>query len=170
MKISNIHERTVAAPVARVGALLDTLSSDDDRFWPHENWSRVKFDRPLGVGASGGHRGGRYAVSSYTPGKHVRFEFLAFANGYHEFRLEEVGDSACLLKHITRAKLTTKTAIIWYLAIRPLHDALIEDLFDKVEGHVSSVARPRIWSARVKLLRRKYGGSLVKSEIPPLRS
>jgi hypothetical protein len=38
MKMSNVYERTVAAPAARVGALLDTLASDDDKFWPHENW------------------------------------------------------------------------------------------------------------------------------------
>jgi hypothetical protein len=37
MKMSNVHERTIAAPAALVGALLDTLASADDKFWPHEN-------------------------------------------------------------------------------------------------------------------------------------
>ena len=36
-----------AAPAARVGALLDTLSSADDKFWPLEDWSDVKFNLPL---------------------------------------------------------------------------------------------------------------------------
>ena len=63
----NVHERTIAAPVARVGALLDTLSSADDKFWPHENWPGVKFNLPLQVGATGGHGTGPYTVSSYTP-------------------------------------------------------------------------------------------------------
>jgi hypothetical protein len=45
--MSNFHERTIAAPAARVGALLDTLASDDDKFWPHENWPGVKFNLPL---------------------------------------------------------------------------------------------------------------------------
>jgi hypothetical protein len=45
MKMRNVHERTIAAPAARVGALLDTLASVDDKFWPHENWPGVKFKR-----------------------------------------------------------------------------------------------------------------------------
>ena len=75
MKLSNVHERTIAAPAARVGALLDTLSSDDDKFWPRENWPPVKFNLPLQVGAIGGHGTGPYTVSAYTPGRHLRFEF-----------------------------------------------------------------------------------------------
>jgi hypothetical protein len=75
VKMSNVHERMIAAPAARVGALLDTLASADDRFWPQENWPGVKFDRPLQVGATGGHGTGPYTVSSYTPGRHIRFEF-----------------------------------------------------------------------------------------------
>jgi hypothetical protein len=47
MKMSNVHERTIATPAARVGALLDTLASADDKFWPHENWPGVKFNLPL---------------------------------------------------------------------------------------------------------------------------
>jgi hypothetical protein len=166
--MSNVHERVIAAPIARVGELLDTLSSEDDRFWPHENWSRVTFDRPLGVGASGGHGTSRYAISSYTPGRHIRFAFMAPRDGYHEFSLQEIDSTTCLLRHTTRVKLTATTILTWYFAIRPMHDALIEDLLDKVEGYVSVVKNPRVWSERVKTLRQKYGRSLVKNEIPPL--
>ena len=56
VRISNVHERTIAAPAARVGALLDTLSSADDKFWPHENWPSVKFNLPLQIGATGTSR------------------------------------------------------------------------------------------------------------------
>ena len=34
VNMTNVHERAIAAPAARVGALLDTLASDDDKFWP----------------------------------------------------------------------------------------------------------------------------------------
>jgi hypothetical protein len=70
-----VHGGTIAAPAALVGALLDTLASADDKFWPHENWPAVKFNLPLQVGATGGHGTGPYTVSSYTPGRHLRFEF-----------------------------------------------------------------------------------------------
>jgi len=166
MEMSNIHERTIAAPAARVGALLDTLASADDRFWPHENWPQVKFDRPLQVGATGGHGTGLYSVSTYSPGRHVRFEFGGVRQGFHEFTLHEVDDTTCLLRHTTKAKLTLNTAFRWYFLIRPMHNALLEDLLDKVESQVSKVTRPQVWSARVQKLRQRRGLSPVKNEVP----
>ena len=166
MKMSNVHERTIAAPAVRVGALLDTLASADDKFWPHENWPPVKFDLPLQVKATGGHGTGSYTVSFYNPGRHIRFEFGGAREGYHEFTLQEVGDTTCLLRHATKVKLTLNSAWRWYFLIRPLHDALIEDLFDKVQSQVAKVAHPRVWSSRVKSLRQKRGMSPVKNEIP----
>ena len=53
--MSNVHERTIAAPAARIGALLDTLSSADDKFWPHENWPGVNAS-PETRSRSGGPR------------------------------------------------------------------------------------------------------------------
>jgi len=48
VKMSNVHARTMAAPAACVGALLDTLSSADDKFYPTANCSSVPvaLDRP----------------------------------------------------------------------------------------------------------------------------
>jgi hypothetical protein len=162
MEMSNVHERMIAASAARVGALLDTLASPDDKFWPHENWPRVKFDLPLQVGATGGHGTGPYTVSSYTPGRHIRFEFGGGRQGFHEFTLQEFSDMTCMLRHGTKARLTFKSAWRWYFHIRPLHDALIEDLFDKVENQVAEVKHPQIWSSRVQKLRRRRGMSPVK--------
>ena len=149
VKMSNVHERMIAAPAARVGALLDTLASADDRFWPHENWPGMKFDRPLQVGATGGHGTDPYTVSSYTPGRHIRFEFGGSRQGYHEFTLQDVDDMTCLIRHVTKAKLTFNSAWRWYFLIRPLHNALIEDLFEKVESQVAKVEHPKIWSSCV---------------------
>ena len=162
MEMSNVHERMIAASAARVGALLDTLASPDDKFWPHENWPRVKFDLPLQVGATGGHGTGPYTVSSYTPGRHIRFEFGGGGQGFQEFTLQEFSDMTCMLRHGTKARLTFKSAWRWYFHIRPLHDALIEDLFDKVENQVAEVKHPQIWSSRVQKLRRRRGMSPVK--------
>jgi hypothetical protein len=166
MKMSNVHERMIAAPAARVGALLDTLSSVDDKFWPHENWPAVKLDQPLQVGAVGGHGTGPYTVSSYAPGRHLRFEFAGGRHGYHEFTLQDVDGKTCLLRHALKAELTLSSAWRWYSLVRPLHDALIEDLFDKVESQVARVEHPRVWSSRVRKLRERRGMSPVKSQLP----
>ena len=46
---------------------------------------------------------------------------------------------------------------VWLIVIRPLHNALIEDLLDKVELQVSRLERPKRWGIWVKLLRRIRG-------------
>ena len=55
MKVLNIHERELEADAARIGALINSLASKEDRLWPKHVWPRMEFDRPLGVGANGGH-------------------------------------------------------------------------------------------------------------------
>ena len=167
MNMTNVHERTIAAPVARVGALLDTLASADDKFWPHENWPPVRLNLPLQVGATGGHGTGPYTVSSYAPGRHIRFEFGGDRQGFHEFTVQQTDDTACLLRHILNAQLKFNSAWRWYFLIRPLHNALIEDLFDKVQSQVAKVVHPQVWSSRVQKLRHERGMSPVKKEIPP---
>ncbi len=69
--------------------------------------------------------------------------------------------------HATKAKLTFNSAWRWYFLIRPLHNALIEDLFDKVESQVAKVEHPQVWSSRVQKLRQERGMSPVKNEMPP---
>jgi hypothetical protein len=157
MQILNIHQRSIAAPVARVGALLDSIASEDDRFWPHEDWPAIKFDRPLAVGAIGGHGTGPYTVCAYTPGRHIRFEFGGRRSGFHEFEVEPAPGDATLLRHTLKARLPLVGIYHWYGLIRPLHDAVLEDLLDKVEGQVARVAKPQVWSARVVRLRRGRG-------------
>ena len=65
--ISNAHVREIAAPAAAVGEILATLGSADDRLWATDIWvtTPVRFDRPLAVGAEGGHGSIRYSVVEY---------------------------------------------------------------------------------------------------------
>ena len=73
MKILNIHERRLNARPEQVGAVINTLSSRDDRLWPRDKWPPMKFDSELRVGASGGHGPIRYHVSEYVPGRRIEF-------------------------------------------------------------------------------------------------
>lgn len=158
MRITNVHERTIAVPADRLGELLNTLASDNDMFWPHENWSPIRFDRLLQVGATGGHGTGPYTITSYTPGRHIRFDFAGGGRyGFHEFEIRPLVGGSSLLRHVLDAQLPVRALYTWYVKIRPLHDAVLEDLFDKVEGQVGRVARPQVWSARVIRLRRQRG-------------
>ena len=67
--IRNVHERVINAPIEPLGALLDGLGQKDDRLWPSQGWTPMVLDRPLALGADGGHGAIRYYVSEYEPGE-----------------------------------------------------------------------------------------------------
>lgn len=155
MHVLNVHEREIAAPPSAVGALLDSLASDDDRLWPRGTWPRMRFDRPLGIGASGGHGPIGYAVEDYRPGEMVRFRFLGPRgfNGHHRFEIFPLGDGATLLRHTIDMRATGPALLTWPVAIRPLHDALIEDALAQAQASLGLAPVVAPWSGWVKLLR-----------------
>jgi len=156
MRIRNVHERAFPAPTQAAGRLLDGLSSHPDPLWPGGPWPPVKFDRPLGVGAAGGHGPIRYYVEEYEPGCRVSFRFTGPAGltGTHEWRAAPA-PGGCLLRHTIEGRKAGKMLLAWPLVFRPLHDALLEDALDKAElALTGTVDRPRAWSWRVRLLRR----------------
>ena len=101
MKVKNVHERVLAAPVDEVGALLDSLSSSSDRVWP-ERWPTMRFDRPLQVGAVGGHGPIRYEVEGYAAGRVVRFRFTRPSgfDGSHRYEATGLPQGQTRLRHV----------------------------------------------------------------------
>jgi len=152
----NIHERVLPVPAQRVGPLLDRLASEQDAVWPTPAWPALRLDRPLAVGATGGHGPIRYTVIAHEPGRRVRFTFDPGigVTGWHEFAVESGGAERCVLRHTAEGRARGRMAIAWPVAVRWLHDALIEDALDNAELAVTgSVARPARWSPCVRLLR-----------------
>ena len=98
MKVVNIHERELPASPERVGALIDSLSSHEDSLWPKHSWPPLEFDRPLSVGAVGGHGPVRYFVEAYTPCKSIRFRFTRPKgfSGYHMSRSSTLANNGVL--------------------------------------------------------------------------
>ena len=125
----NVHERELPATPERVGALIDSLSSSEDALWPKQSWPRMEFDRPLSVGAAGGHGPVRYFVEAYVPGNSIKFRFTGPKgfNGCHGYEILNLSAEACILRHTL--EMTTHGAAIfsWPIVFRPMHDALIED-------------------------------------------
>ncbi|NWF69890.1 MAG: SRPBCC family protein [Chloroflexi bacterium] len=156
MHVINRHERTLPAPAAQVGALIDSLASKEDRLWPRDRWPAMRFDRLLGVGAVGGHGPIRYFVAEYIPGLHIKFQFTAPPgfNGWHGYTLEALDGQTTRLFHILEMRTSGPALLSWPLLFRPLHDALIEDSLDKAQSQLSGEPLVRQWSPYVRLLRR----------------
>jgi hypothetical protein len=155
MRVRNVHERVLDAPASRIGVLLDSLASSDDLLWPHHLWPAMKFDRPLGKGAMGGHGPIRYTVEEYEPGRRVRFRFTSprgFA-GTHGFEIEALEADRTCLRHLLEMRTGWPAWITWPLIFRPLHDALLEDSLDRAERSVGTEPGPPGWSSWVKILR-----------------
>lgn len=155
MRVRNIHQREIAAPASSVGALIDGLSSSQDALWPHQYWPRMKFDRPLGVGAVGGHGPVRYTVEAYESGRSVLFRFTGPPgfNGTHGCVIEPVDAERTILRHEVAMQTGWPATVGWPLVFGPLHDALLEDALDCAERSVGTEPRPRSWSRWVRLLR-----------------
>jgi hypothetical protein len=155
MRIHNVHERFLPVRPEEVGRLLDGLSGDPDPLWPTGYWPPMRFDRPLGPGATGGHGPIRYRVEGYDPGRHVRFGFTSppGLDGTHEFTVREVPGGS-VLGHTIAGRTSGRMLVAWPLVFRPLHDALLEDALDKAEAALTGRApREPSWSWRVRRLR-----------------
>jgi hypothetical protein len=155
MKICNIHERIINRPINQVGPILDSLSSTRDKLWPHEKWPPMKFDRELSEGAKGGHGPIRYYVKHYKPGKKVIFEFTGPSgfHGRHLFELEKKEPKSTIIRHTIDMKIKGQALFSWPMLFRPLHDALIEDSFDKLETNLTLFPKNSNWSSWVRILR-----------------
>lgn len=169
MKVRNIHSRVYSASPEDVAGMIDTLSSEKDLLWPGRLWPRMAFDKPLSVGASGGHGPIRYIVEKYSPGKRVKFRFTGpnGFNGYHAYELRNAGPNRAELVHTLEMQATGVALLTWPLVFRPLHDALIEDSLSFAEQNLNIVPETKRWSPWVKLLRWLLSGGKSRAQAVP---
>jgi len=141
--------------LANAGALIDGLASRDDALWPRDRWPAMKLDRPLGVGAAGGHGPIRYFVEEYEPGRSVRFRFTRPRgfDGSHRFEITQAVDGRVRLRHVLEMRASGPALLTWPFLYQPLHDALLEDALDRAGSTLGLPIAPRRWSAWVKVLR-----------------
>jgi hypothetical protein len=153
----NIHERHIAASPDRVGTVLETLATDHDQMWPRSAWSPMVLDRGLEPGSRGGHDGIRYTVTAHEPGRLVKFTFdrSTGIDGTHALTVVDLSDGTALLRHVLEGRAHGAMVLLWPLAVRWAHDALVEDAFDLAEAAVGvGPTVPTRWSPWVRLLRK----------------
>jgi hypothetical protein len=149
LKIHNVHQRRLE-PNPKNGQLLNQLASSQDILWAHERWMPMHFDRPLQVGARGGHGSIGYDIVEYIPEKRIRFRFTAPKGfeGWHELSLENN-----IMRHEIKMVAHAKAIAIWFF-IRPIHDTIVEESLDKAQSWASGqTLKPRAWTLWVRVLR-----------------
>jgi hypothetical protein len=154
--VKNVHERLICASLEKVGGLIDRLASRDDALWPRDRWPPMRFDRPLGTGAIGGHGPIRYFVEAYERGRSIHFRFTAPRGfvGTHRLDVEEVATNVVRFRHVLEMRPEGAARLSWPFVFRPLHNALIEDALDCAEAYCASkIVEKREWSLWVRVLR-----------------
>lgn len=158
MKAINIHSRTIGQPMAKVSQLFKTLATQEDLIWPYENWPAIRFKDGLRVGSHGCHGRIRYTIIDFREGEYIKFQFTKPEgfNGTHELKISEIDKNTTEITHEIRMKTTFKASLLWIFVIRWLHDALIEEAFDKVENHFQNNKKKTTYNFWVKQLRTYY--------------
>jgi hypothetical protein len=137
--------------------------------WPAPAWMPMVLDGPVTVGAAGGHGAIRYRVTAHQPGRRVEFTFDPGQglHGRHTVTAEAAGPAATLLRHVTEGRASGMMLAGWPLAVRWLHDAVLEDLFDNAERAVGAEpARRARWSPWVRLLHRLTADRAAPTSVP----
>ena len=169
MIVLNVHERELPVQQNRIGALIDSLSSKRDSLWPQHTWPRMEFDRPLQVGATGGHDPIRYFVDGYIPGSSIRFRFTGPKgfNGHHRYEIFEIKSELCVLRHTLEMEAEGPAVLTWPLIFRPLHDALIEDSLALAQTALSLPPSVSQWSLWVQFLRWVVSKGRARAQMTP---
>ncbi len=153
--IMNRHERRLKASAQTVGTLIDQLASQNDVLWPHHRrWFPMRFDRPLQIGASGGHGPIRYVIEQYTPSQKIGFRLTAPQGliGTHGFYLEPISANQTRLVHVLEVELEGSMWFAWTFLYCPMHNALVEDALDNGQILFEPNIKRKTWSWYVKSL------------------
>ena len=155
MKITNIHKRVISQSQEKLGALLLTLATKEDKIWPTQHWPSMKLDRGLEQGSKGGHGPIGYVVQKYIPNQLIQFQFLNPKNfvGIHKFEIKALTVDQSQIIHTIDMEAKGTGMFTWLVGIRWLYDALIEDAFDQIENQFSTQQKKTKWNWWVKTLR-----------------
>jgi len=134
MHVLNIHSRTYDLSKDNITNLLNTLSNNSDEIWPKEKWPRMKLDDP-----------GKQIVFRFTHPKEFK--------GVHKFDIAALDNDKTKLTHTIDMKVNALGYFKWLVAVKWLHDALIEDGLDKLYTKTTGKSKVTPWNIWVKILR-----------------
>jgi hypothetical protein len=140
VKVHSVHVRELPASVDVVGALVD----EPARMWPRR-WPPLREDR---IGFL------RHEQLDHVPGLRRRYRIIGPRgfSGWHGWDVE-TADHGTRLRHEVQAECRGWVRLGWLLVIRPIHDALHEDVLDEAARVVGGPPAARPWPPRVRFIR-----------------
>lgn len=151
MRIHNVHDRNVSAGAEDIAPLLATLGQPDDVLYP-PRWEPMRFDGPVAVGASGTHG----TITAYEPDRLLEITFPSGMGitGTHTFTVTSLGPRRSHVQHEVDADASVVAWLGWRAVIRTAHDAVLEELLDRVQAATGTPpARRSTLSTYARLLR-----------------
>lgn len=134
-KIRNVHQRRITADPEVVWGLLMAMPGPDGQLWP-PGIPTMRFDGPMQLGADGRHGPIHYTVTTLdATGGDLVFGFRDPTGlaGHHSFHVRPDGRTGTWLRHEVIADPTGWMQLAWPLAIRWVHDAVVEEIMDRAE-------------------------------------
>jgi len=115
----------------------------------------MKMDNGLDEGSRGGHGPIGYFVESHIPGQQIVFRFTKpnGFNGVHKFDIVEIESTKTELVHTIEMNVKGVALFQWFLVIKWLHNALIEDGLDKLHNTLTGDTKVAKWNIWVRILR-----------------
>ena len=162
--IHNEHRRTVRATPGRAAFLLDEIAEPGNAYWPSDRLASPADGPPAGRRR---HRRARprpvlvHGLRTGTAGGvHLRARHRGI--GTHTFDvLDGPTRDTCVLRHVISGRTHGLGVLAWPLAIRWLHDAVLEEMLDRAAVVLGDPpATPARWSPYVRLLRMAAGRAL----------
>lgn len=139
----NTHRRVVAASPDRVWEVLARIGSPDDELFPQE-WGSVRAPEGIRGGAPLHHRGMLCRIEAAEPGRRLWIAFPPDHGGEHGFTLTRASGGGTVVTHTLRVRQRSADRLSWFLAVRSIHNAVIEAALDNLERAVGdgTLARP----------------------------
>ncbi len=161
MKVRNVHQREIRCSMQQAREIVDTYGSSRDRMYPFERWPRMRLEGPDGPPAVGriGNRGAaRFVMTLYESGDVIRYAWKFIKpegfDGSHHGEVLDIGGGCLQIRSVIEMNTRgLKGTLLWLLVMRPLHDAVVEDSFDKIERETGNPLPLRRWSPWVRFLR-----------------
>lgn len=154
MTVGNRHERRIGLDIVTARLRLAALASPEDRLWPSARWPALRLDGGLVAGARGGHGPVSYVVASVSQDEVVfQFERPFPFVGTHRFELTGEGPRSTIIIHELVGQPRGAMKVIWPLVMEPLHDALVEDAFDRLSLEAGEPAQQAVLARPVRVRR-----------------